>query len=224
MGATLGDRCSSWSGWSPRGLTNQLLAEGTLLSALGVAIGLPLGLVVAEVIVAPVADTMALNFEQAVARPIIRAEPQLLALAAIAGILSGALAAWLPARRAARTPIVTLQARQRARDPWPEGRAKRYARIALPVAATIAVLLQLATGSEFLGPIVMLLAVVASGLLVQPALRLAGMPAGWLLGPTGWAGARDQSRAPSRAIAATGMLMAGLALVIWIATTGKFRT
>lgn len=210
-------------GWTPGALVRDLLAEATLVSAFAVLVGLPLGILFAQFILGPVADIMALNFKklQQIALPNVTPSLGSLTMAGTAGIASGALAALIPALRASRMTIATLKARRRRRDPWPEPRWKTLARGFVPLAAAGVVMLQAVTASGLLGAVAMVLIASSGGLLIQPLLRTISTPMGRLFGPAVEVGTRDQSRATSRAIGATGILMSGLALVVWIGNTGQ---
>jgi putative ABC transport system permease protein len=207
-------------GWSPSGLLYQLLAESSLLSALGAALGLPLGMLFSRIIVEPVADTMALNFQQTVAVSQLVNDPVALGVAALAGFLSGIVAAVLPARRAARLSIVALRVKHQGRDPSRERTWRAWARALLPGLATIAFVATLATSSSPVGGVAMVLIFAAGVFLLPTSLQLVGRWISPLLGPVAWVGVADQGRVAGRAVGAGLMLMAGLALVVWIGNTG----
>lgn len=211
------------NGWSPDGLVKALLGEAALLSLVGSLLGLPLGIVFAKLVVGQLAETMTLNFQRTIAAARVEAEPFALILAAVAGVGSGILAGWRPARRAARESIAALKTGRRKRDPRSEGRWMRVARVGIPILAVVALLAQGVTTSGPLGVAAMGLMLVGAVMLIRPALSLMSEPIGRMS-----AGARigliDQRRAPGRAVGATAVLTIGLALVVWIAnTTASFE-
>ncbi|MBM4269957.1 MAG: ABC transporter permease [Deltaproteobacteria bacterium] len=203
-------------GWTPTALVRDLLVEAAIVGTVAVAIGLPLGVFFAQLIAGPVADTMALNLQQSIAKPHLSLRPLPLVVAGLAGIGSGVLSACIPARRASRAPIVVLKARKRRRDPFSTPTWTRIARVLTPALGLAALLAQSATNSPLLGGLAMLLLAAAGGLLVQPALRVVTPIVGRIFGEAALIGAKDQSRAPSRAIGAATMILVGIGLVVWI--------
>ncbi|HEY8516717.1 MAG TPA: ABC transporter permease [Candidatus Binatia bacterium] len=208
-------------GTSPRVLLRDLLVEALLLSSLGVVIGIPLGWLLAQVIVAPVADAMALNFKQVIDAPWVPLRLGPAATAAIAGLGAGVVAGMLPAWRVTRTSIVEVLRKGRLRAPRAERRAKVIARWLAPAAALACLALQLATGDGRLGALVIVSFAVAGALLIQPGLRAIDRPLHALLGGAVAIGVHDQSIVPSRAVAAGGVLLGGIAAVVWMGNTSR---
>lgn len=198
-------------------LVRDLLAEAFLVSLLAVVIGLPLGFAFAQVLVAPVADTMSLNFKEAVATSTwVPPQPIPLLVAAAAGVLSALVAAFVPAMQAVRRSVVTVLAKGRRRDPSPDSPVKSYARLALPGLAIAFWLFRswLPQGALAIGA--MLLIAATGALLLTPLLRAVAGPIGWMFGIAAEIGVEDQSRSPSRALGAAAVLMAGVAIPIWM--------
>jgi putative ABC transport system permease protein len=208
-------------GTRPAALVRSLVAESALLSVLGVTLGLPLGWALAQLIVHPLADTMSLNLQQVVSASRVAPRPWPLLAAGFAGIASGVIAALLPALRASRASVVTVLGTGRTRDAWPEGRVKRSARVALIVVAVGLLALQLVTDVGALAGLTMACVALAGAFAVEPALRLVSRPLASALGPAARIGVEDQSRVPSRAVGATVVLMAGVAIVIWIGSMAQ---
>lgn len=208
-------------GTRPATLVRSLVAESALLSIVGVLIGLPLGLGFAQLIVQPVADTMSLNLQQVVTAPWVA--PRLLPLlaAAGAGILSGFLAALVPALRASRSSIVHVLATGRSRDAWPEGRVRHSVRVLVIASALALLALQMLVDAGPLAAVTMAFVAAAGAFAVEPALRVVSGPLGALLGGAARIGVEDQSRVPSRAVGAAAVLMAGVAIVIWIGSMSR---
>jgi putative ABC transport system permease protein len=164
---------------------------------------------------------MTLNFQRVIPAAPVEVQPLPLILAATAGMASGILAGWLPARRAAQGSIASLKSGRRGRAPLSEPRWRRHARVIVPALAVVFLAAQAALGSATFGGIAMGLLVAGAILLVRPWLRLVSVPVGSIAGESGRIGIRDQSRAPGRPIGAATVLTLGLGLVVWIANTTK---
>lgn len=203
-------------GLTPAALVRGLVGEALVVAAAGVLIGLPLGIVFAQLIVQPVADTMSLNLQQVVTASSVTVRPAPLLRAGVAGLVAGALAALVPALAAARARIVTVLVRGRSRHVSSEGRGRRAVRWIAAALAAALLALQLFMDTGALAGLTMTLVVLAGALAVEPALRWASRPLGALLGPAARIGVEDQGRAPSRAVGATIVLMVGVAVVVWI--------
>jgi putative ABC transport system permease protein len=206
------------NGWSPQGLVRALLGEAALLSILGSLLGLPLGMIFAKLVVGQLAETMTLNFQRTISAAPVEAEPIALVLAAAAGVGSGLLAGWRPARHAARASIAALKSGRRKRDPRSDARWLRAGRIVVPALALVAMVAQGITSSGALGAVAMCLLLGATALLIRPVLNLVSEPIA-RLSASAQIGLTDQRRAPGRSIGAAAVLSIGLALVVWIANT-----
>ncbi len=205
-------------------LVRDLLAEAFLVSLLAVGIGLPLGFLFAQILVAPVADTMSLNFKEAIATTWVAPRPLPLLVAGLAGVLSALLAALSPAVQAVRRSVVSVLAKGRRRDPQPDSPAKRYVRLGLPILALAVWLLRPFLPQGALAAVAMFLIAAAGALLLTPILRGVAGPIGWLFGISAQIGVEDQSRTPSRALGAAAVLMAGVAIPIWmVGVTESFQ-
>ena len=97
-------------------LVRELLLEAALLAIIAVAFGIPIGIAFAQIIVVPVADTMTLNFKEAVTATWVAPRPLPLVAAAAGGVLSALAAALVPASQAVRKSVVSVLARGRRRD------------------------------------------------------------------------------------------------------------
>jgi len=205
-------------GYTPGRVMADLLVEVATFSSLGVLLGLPLAELLARVMVRPVAEMVALSSSQVIARPVVVARALPLAVAAGAGLAVGLVAGLWPAYRATRIQVAQLGAARRGRDPRRDPPWLRHARWIVPAVAVAALLTS--GGSSARATVAMVLVFVAGALLVRPMVHVVGLPLGRIFGPIAVAGLRDQSRAPSRPVGAARLLMVGIALVVWIATTG----
>lgn len=198
-------------------LVRDLLIEAFLVSLLAVAAGLPLGVLFAQILVAPVADTMSLNLKEAIATSWVAPRPLPLVVAGLAGILTALLAALVPAVQAVRRSVVTVLAKGRRRDEQPSSAMKRWAQVAVPVLAFAVWAMRSWLPQGALAALAMLLIAAAGALLLAPLLRLVAGPIGMLFGIAAHIGVEDQSRTPSRALGAAAVLMAGVAIPVWMA-------
>ncbi len=212
-------------GMSPSWARRTLVLEALVLSCGGVLLGLPLGLGLAQVLVAPVAGTLSLTIGQVVGVARVPAALPAFAWTAVFGITSGVGAAWFPARVAVRRSVSAVLAGADRRDPWPRSRGGLMARNTILLLFSALATLELVRGPTAMAPILMVVACIAFTFAVEPGLRLAVEPISRLGGPAARIGVQDQSRMPSRAWGAAGVLMAGVALVVWITTmASSFET
>jgi len=202
-------------------LVRELLLEAALLATVAVAIGLPIGIAFAQIIVVPVADTMTLNFKEAVTATWVAPRPLPLLFAAAGGVLTALAAALFPASQAVRKSVVSVLARGRRRDAVSDTRSQKWARVLVPILAFALLLLQPVLARGALDAVTLVVIAAAGALLLVPVLRLAGEPIGRLFGVPATIGVQDQSRTPSRAIGAAAVLMTGVAIAIWIASIGE---
>jgi putative ABC transport system permease protein len=208
-------------GTRPATLVRSLIAESASFSIAGVLIGLPLGLGFAQLIVQPVADTMSLNLQQVVTATWVAPRSLPLLAAAGAGIISGLVAALVPALRAARSSIVQVLATGRSRDAPPDVGANNIFRLGVVVAALTLLVLQSFFDAGALAGVTMAAVAVAGACAVVPALRLVSRPLAAVLGSAARIGVEDQSRVPSRAAGVAALLMVGVAVVIWIGSMSR---
>lgn len=210
-------------GMSPGELIGRLMTEALIVTAIGVALGLPIAIAFAQLVVGPLATAMTLNFRQEVAAPWV--EPQIgpLALAALAGLSSGLVAAWLPAWRSTRSRAADVLAKARSRKPEPESAARTRLRLVLPAlaAATIALLVGIEAPGGILGGLALAAVGAAGATLVQPCLRLVSGPLANLIGGATGVALDDQSIVPGRALGAATVLMFGCAIVVFVNNTGR---
>ncbi|MDG2308825.1 MAG: ABC transporter permease [Candidatus Binatia bacterium] len=204
-------------GWPPRVLLRSLLIEAALFSCIGAAVGGLLGIAFAVFMVSPIADAMTLNFQQTVATPAIAVAPGPILLAGSAGVISGVVGAVMPALGVARLPISVVMSRKRRRESRPDRVLVRATRVAAALAAVALLALHYLAGpGPALGVGIIAALIVASCLLLQPLLVALGGAFGLVFGGASQIGAKDQGRAPTRAVGAALVLMAGIAVVVWI--------
>jgi putative ABC transport system permease protein len=208
-------------GLRPAALVRSLVGEALLVSLAGVVLGLPLGVGVAQLVVQPIADTMTMNLQQVVTATSVPPRLGPLLLAGAAGLVSGAMAALLPALRAARAGVAEVLVAGRAPHALRHGRVKQVVRAAAIGLAVALFALQLVTDVGSLAALTMACVAVAGGFAIEPVLRALSGPLGRLVGAAGRIGVEDQSRVPSRAVGAAVVLMTGVAVVIWIGSMAE---
>jgi putative ABC transport system permease protein len=118
----------------PRPMIERLvLGENLILGALGIALGLGLGILLARLVLSSIARTVSSLYIQVAVRELF-IEPAVLAVAAAAGLVAVVAATWLPAREAARlVPQVVLT--EGRRPSWRGPRPERLLLLGLLVSA-----------------------------------------------------------------------------------------
>ncbi|MBM4268669.1 MAG: FtsX-like permease family protein [Deltaproteobacteria bacterium] len=186
-------------GADPGSLVRGLCLEAGIVGVLAAAIGFPLGVLLAQGIVEPLAHTMELNFKKATAAPWVSPALGPLALAGAAGVLSALAAAWLPARRATRRAVraVLTGDREDVASGSLESEAARRrrlrVRIAVLVLAAVLFCAQVRFALPWLGGPVMAAALVVGALLLAPALDLADAALSRFAGPSARIGLRRRA-------------------------------
>jgi putative ABC transport system permease protein len=207
-------------GVRPRVMWQELLKESALLGALGVVIGIPLGIALARVLLPMITTAAALNSKVATPSAQLAVHTASLALAAGLGLSAALLAAALPAWRATRLGMAQTM-RGRGVEQQGIGAGSRWV-IRAVVAASIAmtVFLQSATGVPSWGLAATGLIAVGTALAARPLLDLIRLPllSGFrlLAGPTGELAIKNVTQNPRRAALTVAMLGVGLACVLWL--------
>jgi len=207
---------------------HELLKEGMMLGAMGLALGIPLGIVRAHLGLPMIAAAAALQLNRILPQAELFIHAPSLLLAAGVGLGTALLAAVLPAWRAARLePAETLRARDtelpavRARA-WCVGRGV----VLFAIGASIA--MQAATRSAAWGLVATALVAIATALAARPLVELTGrrLPAAFrrLVGPAGAIAVASLTRAPRRSALTVAVLGVGLGSVLWMrVVAGSFE-
>jgi putative ABC transport system permease protein len=203
-------------GARPWSLVRTLLVEAGIVAGLGVLAGIPLGLAFAQTIVRPVAETMTLSLQQIVAPTWVAPRAAPILAAALAGVASGVVAALVPARRAATMPVLEVLATGPPRDTAAPAAVGRGLRLVVAGLALALLVLQLLVDVGPLAGATMVLVAAAGGLAVAPGLRVASQLLGGLLRRTVGIGLEERDAGRGRAVGAGAVLMAGVALAIWV--------
>jgi len=97
-------------GTRPREMVALIVAEAAVLGAVGSAIGVGLGLLMAGVVIGDVAEGMQLNYSLSMGEPVASINPLMLFIVHPAGgVLTAMVSAWLPARRLREVDPLCLQ-------------------------------------------------------------------------------------------------------------------
>ncbi len=192
------------------------LAEGAIAGLIGSAIGIGAGMLLARGMTAYIGGLLGEVYGIAQKADEISADPRLLSAALLLGVVTSIIAAWIPARNAARVdPVNALQKGKYQQFGAGENRVRRAIALALGVVC-------LALGvfshyrplfyvSDALSVLAALLLAPTMAILIARALRPA---LGWLRPVEGKLAADSLLQAPRRMSGAVAALMLSLALVI----------
>jgi putative ABC transport system permease protein len=202
----------------------ELLKEGLLLGAAGVAVGIPLGIAVAHWALPSVAAATAINFRLPVSTATRWVDVGAIAAGAGVGLLAAVSAAVMPALALARTrPVAALRLRGREGAASPPGRSGLIAGI-LMLAGLVLMVCQRATQVTRLGTLATALFALSlvglAGPLVQHSRRSLTWLLGTFLGPIGRTAADQLSQQSRRASLAVATLGLGLGSVLLFGILG----
>jgi putative ABC transport system permease protein len=199
----------------------ELVKEALVLGAAGVALGLPLGILIGRIALPFVAETTAINMKLVAPEAALGVTAPSLVIAATLGMGAALLAASLPAWRASRLEVVqTLRAR--GIEQASEATSFSWAiRGAVVVALVLTLLVQMVTRSGALGLVATALIAVGTALAARPLVHLVERPVISALrvlgGPAGRFATAIVTRNPRRTALTVATLGVGLGSVLWIA-------
>jgi putative ABC transport system permease protein len=205
-----------------RQIRNLFLIESMASGLLGSAAGIAVGILMARGMVGSISDMLEGIYGVAERVDEVSADPRLLGTAMAVGILTSMVAAWLPARNAARVdPVQALQKGRYQVLTAGENRARRSAAAASMAAAVV--LLWIGTAVWFYAGYVL---IILSALLMVPAVSLwfarALRPVLKRLRPVEGALAADSLiQSPRRTSGAVAALMLSLGQVIGLGGVGR---
>ena len=207
-------------GLSARTVWWDLIKESLILGLGGVAIGIPLGCVLARLLLPAVATTTALGTKLDVpeAQLVIRA--QSLVLAGALGIVAALLAAIVPARRAAGQAIAeTLRVRGRE-QPTARPRRMWMVRVGTAAATAAAIGLHVGSGSPGWALAASLGIMATAALAARPLLDAVTAPLARAMSrigtPSGRFAAATLVHNPRRSALTVATLGAGLGIAVWL--------
>jgi putative ABC transport system permease protein len=203
-------------GWAQR----ELLKESALVGTAGIALGIPLGVALAHALVPVVATATSIGAKLATAEAVVRVRPSSIVTAALMGMTAVIAAALLPARRAARVPIVeTLQGRASERPSDDPISLRRL--IVTVAAAAVTVVAHVVTGNAVLGLAASGIVVAAAVATSRPALHALDVPIAALarrFGVVGRFALAGLLRAPRRTALTVATIGVGFGTVLWLWT------
>lgn len=202
-----------------------LVGEGLLLGATGVALGLPLGIALARLLV-PLIATASAVANKLVAPPTeVAVEPGTLLAAGALGIATALLAAALPAWRGARVTVAETMHSRGSEAPGTSEKVLWAVRGAVltAIAGCLVALVRYPSGSS--GLLATALVAVGTALVARPAVHVAGFLIGIgarrMAGPVGRFGAASFLHNPRRTALTVATLAVGLGCVLWFWTMAQ---
>lgn len=197
----------------------ELLKESLLLGAVGVALGIPLGIAAGRLLLPVVATTAALNFKLIATDANLTVSPASLLLAAALGLGTAVLAAALPAWRVARRPPVeTIRGRGAINSP---GRGTGWVLRGIVVAGiVVTVAAQYGTRVPAWGLIATGLIVVGTALAARPLLEVVSpslvVALRAVAGPSANLARATFAKNSGRAVLTIAMIGVGIGAIIWL--------
>jgi putative ABC transport system permease protein len=200
----------------------ELVKEALLLGVVGVALGLPLGMLIGRIGLPFVAQTTAISVKVIAPEAELGVSLPSLVLAATLGMVAALLAATLPAWRAARIEVVQTLRTRGVEQAGRETRLGWIVRGAVVVALLVVLILQTLTRSSVWGLVATALIATGTALAARPLLHLVERPVVAALralgGPAGRFATAVITRNPRRTALTVATLGVGLGSVLWIAT------
>ncbi|MFD1860157.1 ABC transporter permease [Aeromicrobium camelliae] len=209
-------------GASRRQVTRSVLTEAFVVGVLGSTLGLALGFGLAAVLKAIFGQ-----FGLDLSGTALVFSPRTVIVSYVVGILVTMVAAWFPARRAAKVPPV---AAMRDEVALPEGTIRKRLVVGVVLALLGAALMAIglftdvARGPAWLGAgifLVLMAVAMTSPVTALPVLALAGVINRSLFGTVGQLATENARRNPRRTAATASALMIGLALVTTMSVLGS---
>jgi putative ABC transport system permease protein len=203
----------------------ELLKESLLVGIAGVVLGIPLGILLARLVLPVVANTTALAYQLVVPETRLDVQGFSIFLAVAVGLGAAILAAALPAWRAARLEAITLISGRGIEQPDVKtGRHRRVLAI-LATSALACAILQSVTESATWGLLASGLIAVLTALSSRPLVQALPSPllhsVFWMLGASHRFGTAIVARNPRRAGLTIGMIGVGLGSAVWLWTIAR---
>jgi putative ABC transport system permease protein len=198
----------------------QLTLEGLLLGALGVVIGIPLGVAYGYVLLPQITAATAIIANNIAPVPHLQLHLSTLLVAAFLGVATGGAAAALPAWRAAHVQIVDTIRSRGIEQVGIEGRSGWLFRGLVVAAAVAAIGMEVISQSGGWGLAGGILLIAATAVVARPVVDFAGSAAlrRWLalLGASAQLGVAQIARRPRRTALAVAMLGVGTGSALWL--------
>jgi putative ABC transport system permease protein len=201
----------------------ELLKESAMIAFAGIAIGVPGGIALGHALLPAIATTTAIGAKLSTAEAIVTARPQSIGLAAFLGLTSVLCAAVVPARRAARVPVVETLRHQHVDGD--DNTVPRRARFTLVAIAGILIAVHVSTGSAAVGLAASAAIVIAAATLARPLIAVLARPLAIvgprLGGPVGRFAVGNLLRFPRRTALTIATIGIGLGTVVWLWTLAR---
>jgi putative ABC transport system permease protein len=199
----------------------ELVKEALVLGAVGVALGLPLGILVGRIALPFVAETTAISMKLVAPEAALGVTLPSLVLATTLGMVAALLAASLPAWRASRLEVVQTLRTRGVEQASGQTRVGWLVRAGVVVALVLTLVVQMLTRSGVLGLVSTGLIAVGTALAARPLVHLVERPVISALrvlgGPAGRFATAIVTRNPRRTALTVATLGVGLGSVLWIA-------
>jgi putative ABC transport system permease protein len=212
-------------GVSTLAVWSELLKESVLLGAVGVVLGIPMGIGLAWVGLPFITTAAALASKANTPDAHLAIRASSLALGAVVGLTAALSAAALPAWRAARREIVETVRGRGAEQPAISVEARWVVYSLVAAALVTAIAMQIKSASATWGLVATVLTVVVIALAARPLMEGVRSPlarvCSWLAGPSGRFATAYIARNPRRNALTIAMLGVGLACVLWLWTVAQ---
>jgi putative ABC transport system permease protein len=212
-------------GVSRRSVWWELTKESLLIAGPAIVFGIPLGIVLGHALLPLIAQATALSVKLIAAEGTLALSPTAIVLAIALGVGTVALAAALPASRAAQVEVSATLARRGTEQPA-DVRARALVSRGAPLAlGLLALAHHLLTHSAASGLAATALFVVALAIATRPLLTLVGEPLRRVMarvgGPSGRLAMATLLANPRRSALAIAMLCVGFGSVLWLWTLAR---
>jgi len=202
----------------------ELVKVSLLVAAVGVALGIPVGIGIARLVLPLIATATALSAKLVHTDATLTLGPASLALTATLGLATALLAAALPASRVARVPVAAVLRRRGSEQPDVARPLFLAFRLVMALAAAFAVALHGVTQDVPSGLAASALVVIAAALAARPLLAALARPLRVALeaaGPSGALAYASLLRNPRRSALAIATLGVGLGTVLWLGIVAR---
>src|SRR5262245_6663281 len=203
----------------------ELTKESVLVGLAGIAIGIPLAILLGHALLPALATTTSIGSKLMVADATLAIRPPSLLLASGLGLVAAIFAAALPAARAAQVPVAETLRRRGAEQSSSEGWSAGIVRLTVVLLAIGVTLLHLGTGTAASGLLTTSLVVLVGAMLPRVVLERLARPltrlAPRVAGATGRFAVATLLHNPRRTALTIATLGVGFGTVLWLWTLAR---